>query len=56
MGCCGSSSENVDKSTQLKTIKQPVSQMEEKVDENDWKKISLPEKISLLRFHPHELI
>jgi hypothetical protein len=39
MGCCGSSTDNVDKSTQLKTIKQPVSKMEEKVDENDWRKV-----------------
>jgi hypothetical protein len=39
MGCCESSTDNVYKSTQLLTIKQPVSKMEEKVDENDWRKV-----------------
>lgn len=39
MGCCGSSTENVDKSTELKTIKKPVSKMEEKVDDEDLRKV-----------------
>ena len=39
MGCCESSTDNFDKSTQVKTIKQPVSKMKEKVGEKNWRKV-----------------